>query len=83
MDQVAKDVNFSETGKRIVAALRASTIGLNRDAQTRYIYNEAVDDAIRFIENLSKSNPQHRMAYTALAKELRHYLPLRERTNHE
>jgi len=78
MGKVTKDVDFSKDGKKIVEALGASIIGLNRRAQIRFIYNEAIDDTIKFIEDLARSNPQHRMAYDALARELRHWLPLRE-----
>lgn len=74
----SEERNFLDASKNIVAVLKLKITGMEQDARIRFIYNEATDDAINFVDDMAKSNPQHRMAYVALAKELRHWLPLRE-----
>lgn len=67
---------FVETSKMIVAALKSRGKDLGEDDYTRYVYNEAIRDAIKFVSDLGNSNPVHRMAYMALEREMKKLLPL-------
>ena len=67
---------FVETSKMIVSALRSRGKDLGEDDFTRYVYNEAIKDAIKFVSDLANSNPAHRLAYMSLEREMKKLLPL-------
>ena len=68
---------FLETSKTIVATLKSRGSDLSEDEYTRYVYNEAINDAIKFVSDLAVSNPTHRLAYMSLEREMKKWLPLK------
>ena len=76
MSEITSD-EFIETSKMIVTALKSRGKDLGESEYTRYVYNEAIRDAIKFVSDLGNSNPTHRLAYMSLEREMKKLLPLR------
>ncbi len=75
--QVSED-EFIAASKGIVAKLQEWTADLDDDQRTRRIYNEAITDAIEFVQVMATKNPRWTTPFTTLAQEMQTYLPLRE-----
>ena len=73
-------VDFVKTAEGITAVLKERSKDLTEDERIRYIYNEAMDDAINFMAELGKRNPTLLVTCMALEREMREWLPLREGT---
>ncbi len=73
--QVSED-EFIAASKGIVAKLQEWTADLDDDQRTRRIYNEAINDAIEFVEVMATKNPRWKIPFTTLAQEMKTYLPL-------
>lgn len=73
-------VSFVAASKKIVHALErfANNKNLEGDDRIRFIYNNAIEDAISFVRDMGNSNPDIRLACMRLENEMREWLPLRE-----
>ncbi len=70
-------VDFVKASKGIVAALNTRSMGMTEDERIRYVYNEAMDDAINWVTEMGKKNPDIRMACYRLVDSMKEWLPLR------
>ncbi len=71
------EIDFVETTKKIVAQLNARSMGRNEDERIRYIYNEAINDAINWVAVMGEKNPDIYTACMRLEENMREWLPLR------
>jgi len=74
---MSEAINFEKAANGIILALKTRSGGMTELEQIRFVYNEAIDDAANFTQNMAKTNPQHAVAFRSLEAELRHWLTLR------
>ncbi|MBW8034850.1 MAG: hypothetical protein FVQ79_04180 [Planctomycetes bacterium] len=73
-----EEAEFKEHSVKIIKVLGEQAEIYGQDGlKIKHIYNQAINDAVDFVGEMAKSNPQHRMAYMSLEKEIRHWLVLR------
>lgn len=70
-------IDFVESSKKIVEVLNLRTVDMTEDERIRYVYNMATDDAINWVTEMGKKNPEIRMACMRLENSMREWLPLR------
>ena len=63
--------------KGIVYALGIRSADMEPDELIRYVYNEAMDDAINWVNEMGKRNPDIQLACIRLEDSMREWLPLR------
>ncbi len=71
------DVELIQISIRIIPVLRTRSAGMSEDDRILYIYNEAIDDAANFARDMGNTNPQHRLEFEALSREIRKWLTIR------
>lgn len=71
------DEDIELASGKIVAVLALRSSEMDELEKVKYIYNQAIKDAIRFTSDMAKSNPVHRMGFDALAKQIEQYMTLR------
>lgn len=74
---MSEDVDFEKAAEGIVDALENRSSDMSNRGRIHYVYNEAMDDAINFVHDLAKSNPQYRLAFISLERDMKHWLVLR------
>lgn len=70
-------VDFVGASKTILAALNVRTMGMTQDERMRHVYNSAINDAINWVQDMGKKNPEVRLAYMRLEESMKEFLPLR------
>jgi len=73
-------IDFVAGSEKIVRALErfADDKNLEGDDRIRFVYNNAIEDAINWVVEMGKSNPDIRLACMRLEENMRDYLPLWE-----
>lgn len=67
-----------ESSKKIAATLVIWTEGMTDLERVFRAYNEAIDDAISFVDVMAEKNPEQRMIFNILAAKMRKELPLQK-----
>jgi len=70
-------VDFVGASKGIVDALNVRSMSMEHDERIRYVYNNAIEDAVDFVRTIGVKNPDVRLACMRLEREMREWLPLR------
>ncbi len=65
------------TSKRIVAALNVRSMGMEHDERIRFVYNNAIEDAVNFVHAMGLKNSDNQLACMRLEREMKEWLPLR------
>ncbi len=72
---------IQEASTIIVGTLVKWTGEMNDSDRVFRIYNEAIEDAVSFIDVMADKNPQHRLSFEILAAKMRKELPLMREEN--
>ena len=67
-----------EQSKKIAATLVIWTEGMTDLERVFRAYNEAINDAVAFVDVMAEKNPEHRMIFNILAAKMRKELPLQK-----
>jgi len=70
-------IDFVESSKKITEVLNLRTADMAEDERIRYVYNMATEDAINWVTEMGKKNPEIRMACYRLVDSMKEWLPLR------
>ncbi len=65
-----------ESSQEIMNALMKWTEGMHDLDRIHRTYNEAIADAVSFVDVMADKNPQHRLSFEMLAAKMRKELPL-------
>jgi hypothetical protein len=69
--------DFVRSSAGIVRVLLERANGKTGEDLVRFVYNEAIDDAANFAQDLVPHNPMQSSTLLAVGQELRHWLVLR------
>lgn len=65
-----------DSSQKIMNTILKWTEGMHDLDRIFRTYNEAIKDAVSFVEVMAQENPQHRMTFNILATKMRKELPL-------
>jgi len=66
----------NKSANKILDVLIKRTTGMDDKERTRYIYNSAIDDASHFASDMAVTNPQHRLEFESLSREIRKWMTI-------
>jgi len=68
---IQKRLDFKDT---LVKFMLEKTADMTEEKKIAYVYNAAIEDGLNFMDEMSKSNPQHKLAFFSLRQEFKNWL---------